>query len=55
MLQKPLLKEQFKKNAEAAGDLIGNKIPANITSVGKTKNKENKDEINKRQEIYIPS
>ena len=44
-----------KKNAEATGDLIGNKIPAKITSVGKRKNKENEDEISKRQEIYIAS
>ena len=37
-----------------AKDLIGNKIPDKITSVGKTKNKEKEDETNKRQEIYIP-
>ena len=44
-----------KKNAEATGDLTGNKIPAKITSVGKRKIKENEDEISKRQEIYIAS
>ena len=38
MLQKLLLKEQFKKTAEITGNLIGNKI-ADITSVGKTKQK----------------
>ena len=48
MLQKLLLKEQYKK-AEATGHLIGNKISDKITSVGKTKSKE--DET---QKIYIP-
>ena len=38
------------KNAEAAGDLIRNKIADKITLVSKTKSKEKKDE---RQEIYI--
>ena len=52
MLQKLLLKEQFKKTAEETGDLIGKKISDNITSLGKTKSKEKEDE---RQEIYIPS
>ena len=51
MLQKLLLKEQFKKTAEETGDLIGKKISDNITSLGKTKSKEKEDE---RQEIYIP-
>ena len=40
MLQKLLLKEQFKRTAEATGDLIGNKIADKITSLGKTKSKE---------------
>ena len=40
MLQRLLLKEQFKKTAEATGDLIGNKIVDKITLVGKTKSKE---------------
>ena len=39
------------KIAEAAGDLIGNKIADKITSLGKTNSKEKEDE---RQEIYIP-
>ena len=39
------------KNAEATGDLIGNKIADKITSVGKTKSKEKENE---RQEIYVP-
>ena len=39
------------KTAEATGDLIVNKIADKITSIGKTKSKENEDE---RQEIYIP-
>ena len=38
------------KTAEATGDLIGNKIADKITSLGKTKSRENEDE---RQEIYI--
>ena len=37
--------------AEATGDQVGNKISDKITSFGKTKSKEKKDE---RQEIYIP-
>ena len=32
-------KEQFKKTAEAPGDLIGNKIADKITSVSKKKRK----------------
>ena len=36
------------KTAEATGDLIGNKIADNITSIGKSKEK-----INKPEEIYI--
>ena len=39
------------KIAEAAGDLIGNKIADKITSLGKTNSKEKEDES---QEIYIP-
>ena len=39
------------KNAEATGDLIGNKKADKITSLGKTKSKEKGDE---KQEIYIP-
>ena len=34
-------------SAEATGDLIGNKIADKITSLGKSKNKENENEINK--------
>ena len=44
-------KEVVQKNAEATGDLIGNKIADKITSVGKIKSKEKENE---RQEIYIP-
>ena len=40
-------KRVVQKTAEAAGDLIGNKIADKITSVGKTKSKE-------KEEIYIP-
>ena len=39
------------KTAEATGDLIENKIADKITSLGKTKSKENEKE---EQEIYIP-
>ena len=37
-------KRVIQKTAEAAGDLIGNKIADKITSVGKTKRKEKEDE-----------
>ena len=42
--------------AEATQDLTGNKIADKITSLGKSKNKqkEEKDEINEVEEIYIP-
>ena len=43
-------KRVVQKTAEGTGDLIGNKIADKITSVGKTRSKE-EDE---RQEIYIP-
>ena len=39
------------KNAEATGNMIGNKIADKITSLGKTKSKEKEKE---EQEIYIP-
>ena len=51
MLQKLLQKKQFRKKAQATGDSIGNKIAHKITSLGKTKSKEEEDE---KQEIYIP-
>ena len=44
-------KRVVQKTAEATGDLIGNKIADKITSLGKTKSKENENE---RREIYIP-
>ena len=44
-------KRVVQKTAEATGDLVGNKIADQITSLGKTKNKEKEDES---QEIYIP-
>ena len=40
------------KNAEATGDLIGNKIVDKITWIGKRKEKE---KTNKVEEICIPS
>ena len=52
MLQKLLLKGLKVKIAEAAGDLIGNKIADKITSIGKPKEK---PKTNKKPgEIYIP-
>ena len=50
MLLKQHLKESFKKNAEAAEDLIGNKIAEKITSIGKPTEKETKE----TEEIDIP-
>ena len=47
-------KRIVQNTAETTGDLIGNKIAYKITSPGKTKSKEKKDETNKRQETYIP-
>ena len=44
-------KRVVQKTAEATGDLTGNKIADKITSIGKTKEKEN---TNKPKEIYIP-
>ena len=41
----------IQKTAEATGDFIRNKIADKITSLGKTKSKENEDT---KQEIYIP-
>ena len=42
------------ESAEATGDLIGDKIADKITSLGKSKNKENKNETNELEEIIIP-
>ena len=45
------------KSAEAAGDLVCNKIAHKITSMGKPRSKKEKDETNimeETQEIYIP-
>ena len=44
-------KRVVQKTAEAAGDLIGNKIADKITSIGKPKEKEKTKET---EEIYIP-
>ena len=52
---KTTAKRVVPKTAEAKGDFIGNNIADKITSVGKTKGKEKQDEINKRQEMYIPT
>ena len=47
-------KKLVHKSADATGDLIGIKIGVKITSLGKSKNKENENETNEAQEIYIP-
>ena len=47
-------KRVVQKTAEATGDLIGNKIADKITSLDKPKSDE-KEEINKPEEIYIPA
>ena len=47
-------KRLVQKTAEATGNLIGNKISDKITSVGKSKSKETKDELNEVEYIYIP-
>ena len=50
-------KRVVQKTAESSGDLIGNKITDNITSVGKPNNKKEKDEMNvmeDTEEIFIP-
>ena len=48
---KTALKSVVQKTAGATGDLIGNKIADQITSVGKSKEKE---KTKKAEEIYIP-
>ena len=50
MQQKLLQREQFKKTAEASGDLIGNKIADKITKTSKTLQK-NLDEAKNETEI----
>ena len=47
-------KKIVQKISEATGYLIGNKIADKITSLGKSKNKENENETNEVEEIYIP-
>ena len=50
-------KRAVQKTAEATGDLIGNKVDDKITSVGKSKSTQKKDEMhemNETKEIYIP-
>ena len=44
-------KKVVQKTAEAIGDLVGNKIADQITSIGKPKEKEKTKET---EEIYIP-
>ena len=44
-------KRVVQKTAETKGDLIGNKVADKVTSVSKTKSKENEVE---RRGIYIP-
>ena len=50
-------KRVIQETSEATEDLTGNKIADKITSIGKLKNKKEKDEIKEveeTQEIYIP-
>ena len=49
---KNCLNKQFKKAAEATGDLIRNKIADKITSIIKPKEKE---KVYKAEKIYIPT
>ena len=46
-------KRIVQETAKATGDLIGNKIADKFTLVVKTQSKENENETNKRQSIYI--
>ena len=52
---KAAFKRVAQKNAEATGDLIGNKIVDKITSVGETKSDEKEDGTNQIEEINIPA
>ena len=47
---KTVSEKVVQKTAEATGDLIGNKVADKITSLGKTKNKDEEE----KQKIYIP-
>ena len=47
-------KRVVQNTTQATGDLILNQIADKITSVGKSKDKETKDETNEVEEIYIP-
>ena len=49
--KKTASKRVVHKTTEATGDLIRNKIVYKITSVGKSKNKEKKDEVIEVEEI----
>ena len=53
MQQKLLLKEEFKKTAEATGDLIGNKTVDKITSISKKSNKELSNNDEKEEDMEI--
>ena len=50
---KQLVKKIVQKSAEAAGELVWNKIIDKIISLGKSKIKENENEINEPEEIII--
>ena len=49
---KTAFKRLVQETAEAAGDLIGNKIADKITSICKL---EEKEKANKAEEVYIPT
>ena len=47
-------KKIVQRSAKATGDLIANKIANEITSLGKSKNKEKENETNQEEAIIIP-
>ena len=55
MLQILLLKKVVQKEAEATGDLVGNKIADKIISIGKTKTKSKKKikQIKQKKFAYL--
>ena len=53
-LAKTTGKTIVKKSSEASGDFTGYKIADKINSLGKSKNKEKKNETNELEEIIIP-
>ena len=50
---KTAFKRVVQKTAQATGDLIGNKLDGQITSIGKPKEKKKKEKTKEIEEIYI--